>query len=147
MVSDLDLLLRAIGEQIDVGAIQARWEEMIKLGYALNRFESELARIEFRKLNASNAAVSIEVGDLTYQGRLGYCIAEGTAERAGKQKITVLPLDSGKSSGKQLVARSVNPIRGLLENDELRGRLFGDEEFARSIESLLRRLRGGCSAS
>lgn len=141
MARGLEGLLTATGERMEVGEIQKRWRDLLTLGEALQRFEKSLETVEFKDLKVGNRADRIEAGDLAYQGPLGYCIAEEARERTKQHKVRVLLLKGVESDEKLIRADFVNPIRGLLENPELRDRLLGGGDLLRATEGLLQRLR------
>lgn len=141
MASELEGLLRATGERMEVAEIQTRWRDLMALGEALQRFEGSLEPIDFKDLRLGNRADRIEAGDLTYQGPLGYCIAEDARERTRRHNVRLLLLKGSDSDEKLIRADFVNPIRGLLENPELRERLLGDGDLFPAAEGLLQRLR------
>ena len=119
-----------------------RWGTLKRFGGALGRFEKSLEFVGFRELKRLNMAKDIHPGDLMYQGKLGYCIADSFAELSpGKGHVKALLLKSSTPDSTKFMAKMTNPVKGPFRKTELFAKLLETEADARAIDDLLALLR------
>ncbi len=141
--TELASLLRATGESHDAASIRNRWDGLIKLGRALKRFERALATAEVSDLRSRNRSREVSQGELLWQGKLGYCVAEAPADRTSSEKVSVLLVQGTGEESRWIKAGFLNPVRGLFNEVGLLSESAGDIGDVEVLKDFVRRLQVG----
>jgi hypothetical protein len=104
-------------------AISARWLELQCLGRDLSNLEKFLSRIGPQKARSLNEQETVEVGELLWQGMLGYCVLKEQVSRPEAKSVEVLVVQAAESHTGTKTLRSdlLNPVRGLARAMEASG--------------------------
>jgi len=94
--------------------IEKRWLKMMEEGGALQQFERALAGQTPKVLEGKISQVTIQQGEVLWQGSAGFCIAKDNIQRKSKENVEVLSIKSDET--KKFRADFVIPARALLKN-------------------------------
>jgi len=98
----------------DAGAIESRWLSLIRRGYALNRLQNAIARVSVVELATRILQQTVQSGELLWQGKHGFCVANSNCSRTVRENCEVLLLQRGNR--KQLFhGPLLIPVAGLLD--------------------------------
>lgn len=145
MASVLVDLLKASYDHDNASGIEARWQQLVCLGRALNGLEAALAQIQLSDICQYNRQASIQQGEIVYQGVLGFCVAENFADRLGKVKLPVLTLHGERRVPTLLSPRLLNPLNGLLQESRLLAELGLKVVDVDILKDFVDRLQSGLS--
>lgn len=137
VAEEVEGILMAATGSWSAESIVSRWGQLQLLGRDLGRLEESVSEESMQKLRELNSQKKLRVGELLWQGRLGYCVLEEPALRTEKKNVEVLLLQTGAGEPETKVLRSnlLNPVRGLLGGEE-RGEDTGQlGEFLESLRT------------
>jgi hypothetical protein len=93
-----------------------RWVRIIRQGHALRKLESALSGKTPGTLKDVITDSDIRIGDVLWQGSVGYCIAKSSAKRSPSEKVQILYLQKTSGTG-QISASFAIPVRALLTDN------------------------------
>lgn len=95
--------------------IEARWNNMIRQGYALKLVEDGLVTKTPLEIKSLIRQQHVEKGELLWQGKAGFCVARQDFSRTSGSKATILYLQ--KSAEGIVVADFTIPVKGIIESE------------------------------
>jgi hypothetical protein len=100
--------------ELDIRQIEARWIRLIRRGYVLSQLAESIAGIKIPELSGRISQLKVHAGEILWQGRYGFCVADATCNRSNDENCAILKLQYGDA--KMLIRGSyLVPLAGLLE--------------------------------
>ena len=103
---------------VDWRGIGQRWLRLVRRGYALDRLEKAVSRVEIGELRGRIRQAKVVGGELLWQKGAGFCVAEEDCERVDGRKASVLVLQQDRRR-KIYVGPFLMPLAGLLDKGVL----------------------------
>jgi hypothetical protein len=97
-----------------VDRLGERWFQVVQRGHALRRLESALTGQVPAQLSSKVSQVTLNPGELLWQGSAGFCVVTEPVVRRGGSKVRVLRLQ-GRQNESNFAAERTVPMLALLD--------------------------------
>ena len=132
------------GPGLNISQIEARWITLIRRGYALSQLAKSIAGITIPELSGRISQLKVHAGEILWQGRYGFCVADATCTRSNDENCSILKLQYGDA--RMLIRGSfLVPLAGLLEHGVTEEQKFSPEARQELVE-MVREIQEGMKA-
>jgi hypothetical protein len=123
---------------LDWSSIEDRWLTLIRRGYALSRLKTAMAGENLSQLAKRIKQMDVRAGELLWQGKYGFCVAENGCQREMKARCDIFLFQRGNSK-KCFSGAFLIPLVGLLD---IVGMQVVDENSRREILRMTEEVQG-----
>ena len=107
------------GLEPNIRQIETRWITLMRRGYALSQLEESIVGINISELSGRISQLKVHAGEILWQGRYGFCVADAICNRSNEENCPILKLQYGDA--RMLIRGSyLIPLSGLLEHEVIR---------------------------